>query len=165
MQPFNKYITGQEVSVARVEVERLVGRYEWFTAARRARALLYGVTDSRLALPLMFAPTARPEVGQPKEARRDVESKGLAEDVIIDRFLEVQNLRITPDSDEAEVADGGSQEAFDEEFITEELAEIYRSQGLYAEAREIYRRLSLLNPEKSIYFADVIARIEREINN
>jgi hypothetical protein len=171
MQPFNQYITGAEASVARVELERLVGHYEWFTAARRARTLLYGVTDSRLELSLVFAPTISPVVSRPEEIvvgaaqSEEVQADGSAEDAIIDRFLGRQNLRITPDSAEAEVADSVVEGSFDAEFATEELAEIYRSQGLYAEAREIYRQLSLLNPEKSIYFADVIARIEKEIIN
>jgi hypothetical protein len=162
MQPFNRYITGQAESIARVELDRLVGHYEWFTSARRARALLYGVADSRLTLPLMFAPTVRPVVGRSEDiVAGEVKPESSAEDAIIDRFLGQQNLRITPDSAEAEVVDSVGKSSFDEDIVTEELAEIYRSQGLYAEAREIYRRLSLLNPEKSIYFADVIARIEK----
>ena len=87
-----------------------------------------------------------------------------AEDDLIGRFLSRGGYRIVPgegpDVDEALTA-----ETFDDpegELLTEELAEIYRSQGLMAEAREIYRKLSLLNPEKSIYFADAIARIETE---
>jgi hypothetical protein len=171
MQPFNQYVTGQSEGVARVEVERLVRRYEWFTAARRAQTLLYGVADSRLTLPMVFAPTLPPVVGRREDVvageaqAGEVQAEGSAEDAIIDRFLGQQNLRITPDSAEAEVTETVLQEAFDEELVTEELAEIYRSQGLYVQAREIYRRLSLLNPEKSIYFADVIAQIENEIIN
>jgi hypothetical protein len=165
MEPFNKYITG-EADVARVELERLVRRYEWFTAARRARALLTGVADSRLDLPLVFAQTVEPEVGWRDEARLgEVKHGSSVEDAIIDRFLAEENLRITPDSAEAEVAESAEVGSFDAEFLTEELAEIFRSQGMHEQAREIYRRLSLLNPEKIIYFSDVIAQIDKEINN
>ena len=44
--------------------------------------------------------------------------------------------------------------------MSEEIAEIYKNQGLYAEAIATYRKLSLLNSEKSIYFARLIREIE-----
>ena len=44
-------------------------------------------------------------------------------------------------------------------LVTEELAEIYLAQGLCDEAVGIYRKLSLLYPEKSVYFAEIIGRI------
>ena len=43
-----------------------------------------------------------------------------------------------------------------DDLLTEELAAIYLAQGLTGPAVEIYRRLSLLNPEKSVYFAEII---------
>ena len=48
----------------------------------------------------------------------------------------------------------------DPDLISEELAEIYAKQGFYSKASEIYTRLSLLYPEKSVYFATIIARID-----
>ena len=48
----------------------------------------------------------------------------------------------------------------DDDLASEELAEIYLSQGLKDMAKETYRKLSLLNPEKSVYFAELIAKIE-----
>ena len=47
----------------------------------------------------------------------------------------------------------------DDDMISEELAEIYRTQGLTERAKAIYTKLSLLYPEKSVYFAEIIDRI------
>ena len=41
-----------------------------------------------------------------------------------------------------------------------EVAEIYLAQGLCDKAIAIYRKLSLLNPEKSVYFAELIGKLE-----
>lgn len=45
------------------------------------------------------------------------------------------------------------------EVITEAMAEIWLKQGDHEKARAIYRKLSLLNPAKSAYFASLIDKI------
>lgn len=50
--------------------------------------------------------------------------------------------------------------ADDGEIATETLAEIYLAQGLPDRAVEIYYKLSLKYPEKSTYFADLIADVQ-----
>ena len=45
------------------------------------------------------------------------------------------------------------------EFCTETLAEIYLDQQYYEQAKEIYSKLSLRYPEKSVYFASLIEKI------
>ncbi len=80
---------------------------------------------------------------------------------IIDRFLLKDAHRIV--AEEGEVTHEIVTEAeFDEDddMVSEELAEIYLAQGLNDMAKETYRKLSLLNPEKSIYFAGIISRID-----
>ena len=80
---------------------------------------------------------------------------------IIDRFLSSEPRRIV--DEEGEVNEEIVTEAEfddDEEMVSEELAEVYLAQGLNDMAKETYRKLSLLNPEKSIYFAGIISKID-----
>ena len=80
---------------------------------------------------------------------------------IIDKFLRSDTHRIV--AEEGEVTQEIVVEAaFDEEddMVSEELAEIYLAQGLNDMAKETYHKLSLLNPEKSIYFAEIISKID-----
>ena len=76
-------------------------------------------------------------------------------------FRSTDNLRIVAEEGEAD-GDIVTEAAFDDDddLASEELAEIYLSQGLKDMAKETYRKLSLLNPEKSVYFAELIAKIE-----
>ena len=80
---------------------------------------------------------------------------------IIDRFLRVEPRRIVAEQGEVE-SDIVIEASLDEEedFVSEELAEVYLAQGLNDMAKETYRKLSLLNPEKSVYFAEIISKID-----
>ena len=51
------------------------------------------------------------------------------------------------------------------DLYTETLAQIYAEQGYYDQAKNIYSKLILAYPEKSAYFAALIAKIENEIIN
>ena len=80
---------------------------------------------------------------------------------IIDKFLRAENLKIV--AQEGEVENEITTEptfADDDDMVSEELAEVYLAQGLNDMAIETYRKLSLLNPEKSVYFAEIISKIE-----
>jgi hypothetical protein len=46
------------------------------------------------------------------------------------------------------------------EVVTEAMAEVLAKQGMPEKAREVYRKLSLLNPDKSAYFADKIEQLK-----
>ena len=85
----------------------------------------------------------------------------ISSDDIIERFLHADNLRIVVEEDAAEEDVVTTAEIDDEDcLVSEELAEVYLKQGLKELAKETYRKLSLLNPEKSIYFAEIIAKID-----
>ncbi len=76
---------------------------------------------------------------------------------IIDEFISGGEHRITAGDDTPDEIEGiVSETTVDDDMLTEELAAIYMAQGLIDEAVEIYKRLSLLNPEKSVYFAEII---------
>ena len=80
---------------------------------------------------------------------------------IIDKFLRSDSHRIV--AEEGEVTQEIVVEAAlddEDDMVSEELAEIYLAQGLKDMAKETYRKLSLLNPEKSIYFAEIISKID-----
>ena len=79
---------------------------------------------------------------------------------LISRFLKLDDYRIVAEDGEVE-SEVKTEADFDEDddLVSEELAEIYAKQGLNSEAIEIYRKLSLLNPKKSAYFAAQIEKL------
>ena len=48
------------------------------------------------------------------------------------------------------------------DFCTETLAQIYVEQGYWEQAKDIYSKLSLRYPEKSVYFASLIEKINKK---
>ena len=122
--------------VDEAQLDALVGRYEWFTPARILRVLQTGRSDRRVSI------------------------AAVSRLLPIDRFLKEGGHRIV--AEEGEVVEEVRTEAElsgDDDLVTEDLAEIYLAQGLCDEAIAIYRKLSLLNPEKSVYFASLIDKI------
>ena len=101
---------------------------------------------------------------QPELATQQINIESLTKitsEDIIDKFLRTENHRIV--AEEGEVTQEIVTEAAldeEEDMVSEELAEIYLAQGLKDMAKETYRKLSLLNPEKSIYFAEIISKID-----
>ena len=90
----------------------------------------------------------------------------VSEGEIIDRFLRKGDYRIVAEEGDTEEEICTEATLDDEdEFVSEELAEIYLSQGLKMEAIEIYRKLSLLNTEKFAYFAEKIDTIQKNNKN
>ena len=128
------------------ELDALAARYEWFAPVRIAREIVTGICDPRLAVTAPW---------------RAQSSLRLSSDDIIDRFLQEDDLRIVAaDGEPEEEVRTAAELDDDDEVVSEELAEIYLAQGLCDKAIAIYRKLSLLNPEKSVYFAELIGKLE-----
>ena len=139
MSLVERYIAEGRVSVE--ELKAVQAEYPWFSVAK-----------------------ALQEQAEGKVLRYDVDAEKIAEESegeIISRFLRKGDYRIV--AEDGDVVDSVLTEAEiddEDDLVSEELAEIYLAQGLKCEAIEIYRKLSLLNSEKSIYFAEKIEYIE-----
>lgn len=156
MENFKSYINGQNDSADLTELDSIIGKWEWFITPRIVRSILTGKNDPRLTLHELFHVSKGSDI--------DHEEVKLAyKESIIDKFLNADSYKINTESDARDIDEP---EAFgddtDDEFLTEELAEVYVKQGLFEQALKIYRRLSLLYPKKSIYFAEIIERISNE---
>lgn len=67
------------------------------------------------------------------------------------------NSQVSNEIDTSELFDDSS-------FYTETLASIYAEQGFYKRALDVYAKLILLYPEKSIYFASLVKNLKEKHN-
>lgn len=84
-------------------------------------------------------------------------------DNLIDRFIMEKQGKIKTEvtlEQTVESYETDDKEKIDDGLISETLAEIYMSQGLYNEAIKAYEKLSLKIPEKNSYFATQIEKIK-----
>ena len=142
-------------------MEDVIERYPWWSGARLALARKMEAANYDAATRLMV--TLHPTALIP---RRKIDAERLTlitTDDLIDRFLKLGDYRIVAEEGAADDLSAAKNDE-DDDMISEELAEIYKNQGLYSEAIAIYRKLSLLNSEKSIYFAELIAEVEAKMN-
>ncbi|MEG1611227.1 MAG: hypothetical protein RR221_02555 [Alistipes sp.] len=159
MATFKEYIAAEGAAdkLPREVLDDLLQRYEWFSVARVIRSAQENAIDGRLAI--VAAARAHSSINQ--QAVKGEMIISLSSNDLIDRFLKEDNLRII--AEEGEPAGDiliEAQLTEEEDVVSEELAEIYLAQGLYKDAIAIYNKLSLQNPEKSVYFAKIIGKIE-----
>jgi tetratricopeptide (TPR) repeat protein len=140
-------------------IDQLLEQYPWWNAPRlvAARNSDGEIKDAATRLVAILHPTAMLRL-----ADIDIERLShVSTEDIIERFLRLDDYRIVAkDGDDSDLAAPEIED--DDELVSEEIAEIYEKQGLYAEAIATYRKLSLLNSEKSIYFARLISDIEKK---
>ncbi len=65
-------------------------------------------------------------------------------------------------ADEAQIQNLANKSNAEAEVITESMAEIYLQQNKKEKARDIYKKLSLINPDKSAYFAAKIENLNKK---
>ena len=77
------------------------------------------------------------------------------------RKLPQKNREIVPDiAAERQVQAIAAHSIERKEVVTEAMAEVLAKQGMREKATEMYRKLSLLEPEKSAYFAEKIEKLK-----
>ena len=93
----------------------------------------------------------------------DLNATQLEEKNPIDRFIKLnpRMLKVQPPPQDGKVS---LLDVTDDDFMTETLAKIYADQSLYQLAREAYKKLILLYPKKSDYFAALIQEIKLNAN-
>ncbi len=144
-------------SISGDELQRLAQLYPWWGAAKMVSASRGGNIEDSILLATRLRQRLTPSSSLLKEIDTS-ELKRSATLGIIDQFLLAEEHRIIIDDQttDASLAKVESNDEDDEEFLSEELAEIYAKQHLFDAAIEIYEKLSLQDSQKSIYFAELI---------
>ena len=153
--------------------EEIQGKYPWYDIPHLQN---YRTGRSELPLRLQLQARFRPEilywVAESTEAQSpavpsptDCNPTPTTENnsdifALIDNFLADGEHKISIADTTTDEFTAPSDKLPEGTLLTEELASVYAKQGLYESAIEIYRGLSLLNPEKSVYFAELIVALE-----
>ena len=157
-------ISAERVVIDAVDVEPLLRNERWSASGGENEPLTSGADGQNNACERGENSIVEQLCLRPQIIGKDIDIERLvrltSED-IIDKFLSTEHHRIVAEEGEPE-SEIVVQAEFDDEddFVSEELAEVYLAQGLKDMAKETYRKLSLVNPEKSIYFAGLIEKID-----
>ena len=102
------------------------------------------------------------------DKQENKETPPLHHQEIIDEYIKKEatlgvKIKLDPNKPEAELPEPPSESLSGNGFFSETLAKIYIKQKKYAKALEIIRKLNLIYPEKSRYFANQIRFLEKLI--
>jgi hypothetical protein len=93
--------------------------------------------------------------------KQEISSKNFS---IIDKFIKEEPRISIPKRDFFNPVNMAENSCFDkEDIVSETLASIYLSQGMYEKSLKVYKKLILVYPEKSSYFAAQIENLELKI--
>ena len=138
------------------------------------RAMLKEISADEFARPTVATAKAEdvatdrvevPEVaesGVPEIAAVETPEEGDSTLSLIDDFIssgDHHRIVIGEQTTEESMATFGGETDDEDDFVSEELAEIYAKQGLFDDAIAIYRKLSLQDLQKSVYFAELIGQL------
>ena len=156
-----KKITRENISTE--SLLKLAEQYPWWGAAKVALE----ARGESVAQSIVYALRLRERNTPANQLLKAIDSSELQRSQmlgIIDDFLREGEHRIVIDeqtTDDVQTIEK-EEDALEEEFVSEELAEIYAKQHLFDLAIEIYQKLSLQNSQKSVYFAEIIDRLKQE---
>lgn len=162
--PTGKNMTTMQGEKRSEGLAELVERYPWWGAARMA---LHNGSGAEVPDSVLYAAKVRGRLAPQAPQLKFIDSAELRRSEtlgIIDEFLKVGEHRIVIAEQTTDVALDSidNEDDGEEEFVSEELAEIYAAQGLFDLAIDTYRKLSLQNSQKSIYFAELIEALMRK---
>lgn len=141
-----------------------------------SRAMLWRAAFPRKAEEAPAAPAAPTRQPRPRYilaggdyfSRRDfedLEKSGEAFSFSRIQLSDVEEADAPAGQKPAATADKAAESAKETVVCTETMARIYERQGHFDRAIEVYKKLILLYPEKSAYFAALIDKIETKIKN
>lgn len=150
-------VSGNVAPPSQGELDQIIKKYPFFTSAR---VILFDDYKKRSNLLKMLQIAGIAPLTKELIIDKD-EFKKRSTLEIIDQFLNKEDHKIIPN----ETTPEGDVSAIytsldDDEIISEELAEIMLAQGLKEQAKQMYVKLSLLYPKKSVYFAEIISKID-----
>ena len=127
---------------------------------RLTQEQLLAIVRKRLAEIASTSPAASPGEGTPLTRADAPPVKPVSKATLIDRFIEAEPRIPRPKAELFNPQESAVRSNLDEEeIVSETLARLYSEQGNIQKAIHIYEKLSLINQEKSRYFAAQIEKL------